>query len=119
MAYPRVSSIGSGAYVIIILVIVFITCSTEKQILKQRIIQHKSSIRHNDVNYLVAQYFNSFSHLISSSLRFQGIGHIELPREGNMERKICQRQLFWIETLHILQPMGLDDYLDMIVQLLF
>ncbi len=62
----------------------FITCSTENIIyllrcpcdkiyigkitcmLKQRISEHKSSIRRKDVNYPVAQHFNEASHPVSS-----------------------------------------------------
>lgn len=69
--------------------------------LKQRIGEHKSSIRRND-----------FSHPVSS-LRFQGAEHMELRRWRDMERKICRRELFWIVTLKTLQPMGLNEDFDM------
>lgn len=80
--------------------------------LKQRITEHKSSIRHNDVNYPVARHFNKSSHPISS-LRFKGIQHTELPGGGDMERQICQRKACWIDTLDTLQPTGLNDDFDM------
>ena len=109
----------------------FITCSTENVIytlrcecnkiyvgkttrkLKQRISEHKSSIRRNDINYPVARHFNECSHPISS-LRFQGIEHIEMPRGGDMEKRLCQRELYWIDTLNALHPgTGLNEDFDM------
>jgi len=112
----------------------FITCSTENviylvkcpcdkiyigkttRVLKQRISEHKSSIRRNDINYPVARHFNEASHPVSS-LRFQSIEHIELPRRGDIDMKLCQRELFWIDTLNALQPTGLNEDFDMSVML--
>lgn len=46
-------------------------------------------------------------------LRSQHSEHMELPRGGDVERKICQRELFWIDTLDTLQPTGLNEEFDM------
>lgn len=66
--------------------------------LKQRIREHKSGIRHNDVKY---PHFNELSHNVSA-LHFWGIDTIDLPQGG----KLCKRKLFWIHTLDALQPIG-------------
>lgn len=49
--------------------------------LKQRISEHKSSIRRNDPNYPIAIHFNNNHHDISS-LRFCGIEQVTLPPGG-------------------------------------
>lgn len=82
--------------------------------LKQRISEHKSSIRRKDENYPVACHFNDLSHPLSS-LRFQGIEQVTLHRGGDIDRKLCQRELFWIYTLNALQPSGLNEDFDMSV----
>ena len=84
--------------------------------LKQRISEHKSSIRRKDVKYPVACHFNNHSHPISS-LRFQGIEQITLQRGGDVDRSLCQRELYWIHTLESLQPLGLNEDFDMSVVL--
>ena len=82
--------------------------------LKQRISEHKRSIRRADPNYPVACHFTDCSHTAPS---LQGIEHIKLPRGGNIDRKLCQRELFWINELGSLQPMGLNVDFDMNVML--
>lgn len=102
-------------------VIYMLTCPCEKiyigkttRPLKQRISEHKSSIRRNDENYPVACHFNNLSHPLSS-LRFQGIEQVTLHRGGDVDRKLCQRELFWIHKLDALQPSGLNEDFDMSV----
>lgn len=56
--------------------------------MRQETDEHKSSIRHNDVNYPVSCHFDIFSRLISF-LPFQSTEHTQLPRGGDMKRKIC------------------------------
>lgn len=77
--------------------------------LKQRISEHKSSIRRKDVNYPVAAHFLSFNHDVSS-LRFCGIEKVSVPpRGGDIELLLQRRELFWIFTLQTLSPMGMND----------
>ncbi|CAB1318121.1 unnamed protein product [Coregonus sp. 'balchen'] len=104
--------------------------------LKQRISEHKSSIRvlrmkmflllvtlSSALSVSVACHFvqcsHSCSHSVSvachfvqcshsvSSLQFQGIEKVEVsPRGGGNDRKLCQRELVWIHTLGTLQLLG-------------
>lgn len=77
--------------------------------LKQRISEHKSSIRRKDVNYPVAAHFLSFNHDVSS-LRFCGIEKVSMPPGGDdIELLLQRRELFWIFTLQTLSPMGMND----------
>ncbi len=79
--------------------------------LKQRISEHKSSIRRNDPNYPIAIHFNNAHHDISS-LRFCGIEQVTLPpRGGDHDKLLKQREAFWIYTLQTLAPKGLNDEL--------
>lgn len=112
----------------------FITCKTKNVIyllrcpcdkvyvgkttrsLKQRISEHKSSIRRADLNYPVACHFIECAHPVSS-LRFQGIEQVTLSRGGNIDKVLCQRELFWIHTLDALHPKGLNVDFDMGVML--
>jgi len=84
--------------------------------LKQRISEHKSSIRRADPNYPVACHFTECAHSVSS-LSFQGIEQIKLPRGGNIDKVLCQRELYWIHTLDALHPKGLNVDFDMSVML--
>lgn len=79
--------------------------------LKQRISEHKSTIRRNDRDYPVAVHFNDKHHDIAS-LRFCGIEQLSLPpRGGNFDKLLKQREAFWIYTLQTLAPKGLNDEL--------
>ncbi len=74
--------------------------------LKQRISEHKSSIRRNDPNDPVAVHLNDFNHDISTS-RFTGIEKVCLPkreRGGNHDLLLKQREAYWIHTLKTLTP---------------
>ena len=72
--------------------------------LKQRMSEHKSTIRRNDRNYPVAVHFNDFKHDIAS-LRFIGIEKVHLPRRGgNHDNLLKKREAFWINTLQTLHP---------------
>jgi len=82
--------------------------------LKQRISEHKSSIRRNDMIYSVARHFDNHSHPLSS-LRFQGIEQVTSQRGGDINRRLCQRELYWIYMLEALQPLGLNEDFDMSV----
>lgn len=77
--------------------------------LKQRISEHKSSIRRKDLNYPVAVHFLTLNHDVTS-LRFCGIEKVTLPpRGGDIELLLQRRELFWIYTLQTLSPMGMND----------
>ena len=79
--------------------------------LKQRISEHKSSIRRNDREYLGAVHFNDAKHDVSI-LRFCGIEQVPpSPRGGDHGKILKQREAFWIESLQTLGPKGLNDEL--------
>ena len=85
--------------------------------LKQRISEHKSSIRRNDRDYPVAVHFNDHKHDISS-LRFCGIEQVSLPkRGGNHDLLLKRREAFWIFTLQTLSPKGLNDEFNLNIML--
>ncbi len=77
--------------------------------LKQRISEHKSSIRRKDVNYPVVAHFLALNHDVST-LQFCGIERVNVPpRGGDIEVLLQQRELFWIFTLQTLSPNGMND----------
>lgn len=85
--------------------------------LKQRISEHKSTIRRNDRDYPVAIHFNDLKHDIST-LRFCGIEQVRLPRRGgNHDLLLKRREAFWIYTLQTLAPKGLNDEFNLNVML--
>ena len=75
---------------------------------RERMSEHKSTIRRNDRNYPVAVHFNDFKHDISS-FKFQGIEKVTLPeRGGNIDEILNRREVYWIYTLQTLFPKGLN-----------
>ena len=85
--------------------------------LKQRISEHKSSIRRNDREYPVAIHFNDAKHDISS-FRFMGIEQIQMPpRGGDLDLLLKRREAYWIFTLQTLAPKGLNDEFALSVML--
>ena len=94
---------------------VYVGKTTRK--LKQRISEHKSSIRRNDRDYPVAVHFNDHKHDISS-LRFCGIEKVDPPpRGGDHDLLLKRRELYWIHTLQTLAPRGLNDEFPLNVML--
>ena len=97
-----------------------ITCScgkayvgqTKRQ-LKQRIAEHRSSIRCKNIDYPVAAHFVEANHPIFS-LKYTGIEHVALPRRGgNIEILLLQRDAYWISYLKTLTPSGLNIDFDL------
>lgn len=70
-----------------------------KRELKIRVSEHKSSIRNRDEKSSVARHFNTAGHDVCS-LRFQGIEEVRPVKRGrDRERRLLQREAFWIHTL--------------------
>lgn len=57
---------------------------------------------------MVAAHFVQAEHAISS-LRYIGIEMVKMSRRGgDNERKLLQRESFWIHRLNTLSPLGLN-----------
>lgn len=101
-------------------VVYLISCPCNKQYvgktnrpIKTRIIEHNSAIRRKDERSPVAQHFMEAGHPLSS-LSFTVIEHVkESRRGGNTEKRLLQRECFWIWTLKSLQPRGMNDELSL------
>ena len=77
--------------------------------LKTRIAEHRSKIRTGDKNSPVAKHFCELNHPVAS-LRYTGIELITPQRrKGDLERRLRQRELFWIYTLRTKAPNGLNE----------
>ncbi len=66
--------------------------------------QWTSRIKWKDI---ALQVISSMQHTCVRTLVVEQ--HIKLPRGDDAETKICQRELFWIDTLDALQPKGLNE----------
>lgn len=73
--------------------------------LKQRICKHQSSLRRKQWTYAVAL------------LQILGDEQIFLPGGGDVEGRLCQRELYWIHAVGSLQPPGLNKGFHMSVAL--
>ncbi|KAL2101113.1 hypothetical protein ACEWY4_002874 [Coilia grayii] len=101
-------------------VIYLITCPCNKQYvgktsrpIKTRIIEHNSAIRRRDDKAPVAQHFMEAGHPLSS-LSFTVIEHITHARRGgDLNRRLLQRECFWIWTLNCLHPGGMNEELSL------
>lgn len=101
-------------------VIYLITCpcgkvyvgKTTRQ-LKQRIAEHRSTIRRKDDTYPLACHFMEMEHTVAS-LRYIGIEKVETPRRGgDLDRILLQREAEWIHRLDSLAPRGLNVDFDL------
>ncbi|XP_073497333.1 uncharacterized protein [Phyllobates terribilis] len=78
------------------------------QHIRDRISQHKSTIRCRRTMLPIPAHFLAMSHGISQ-LRYQVIDHIPPHRRGgNRIKKLKKRELYWIHTLQTLTPKGLN-----------
>lgn len=79
---------------------------------KKRICEHKSAIRNRDVRSPVARHFAREKHNVAQ-LRFLVLEQVDKhPRGGDRERRLLQRESFWIESLDSLEPFGLNETVD-------
>lgn len=64
----------------------------------------------------IASHFRQVGHNVSA-LRYIGIEKIKKKKKplrgGDYEKKLLQRECFWIYTLNILSPSGLNEDFDM------
>lgn len=81
--------------------------------LKTRISEHRSNIRTGETKNPVAAHFVQAGHPFSS-LRYIGIEMVKMScRGGDIERKLLQRESFWIHRLNTWSPLGLKEELDL------
>ncbi|CAB1337497.1 unnamed protein product [Coregonus sp. 'balchen'] len=89
-----------------------ITCMSTNGKLTQ-ICEHRSNIWAGETKNLVAVHFVQTGHPISS-LRYIGIEMVKMSRrEGDIERKLLQRESFWIHRLNTLSPLGHNEEFDL------
>lgn len=99
-------------------VVYLITCPCKKQYVgktnrpvKTRIIEHNSSIRRKDEKSPVARHFNEAGHPVSS-LAYTVLEHVTPARRGgDLERRLLQRECFWIFSLKTVHPLGMNEEL--------
>lgn len=76
--------------------------------LKDRINEHRSSIKRNDLTSPVARHLNDKHH--NSPLFFLGINVLKLSqRGGNINFMQKNREAFWISRFKSLHPRGMND----------
>lgn len=80
--------------------------------LRTRILEHLSAIRRCDATSSVSQHFQLAKHAISD-LKFLGIERV-LPkrRGGDVDKKLLQRESFWIFELNSLFPKGMNEEIN-------
>ncbi|XP_077137512.1 uncharacterized protein LOC143803305 [Ranitomeya variabilis] len=81
------------------------------QMVRDRVAQHKSTIRCKKTHLPLPHHFSEQNHSIAQ-LRFQVLEQVDTPRRGQNRTKMLQkREAFWIYTLQTLEPKGLNrDY---------
>ncbi|CAJ0929305.1 unnamed protein product [Ranitomeya imitator] len=78
------------------------------QHIRDRISQHKSTIRCGKTLLPVPAHFAQNNHTVAQ-LRYQVLEHIPLARRGGDRiKKLKERESFWIHTLQTLTPLGLN-----------
>lgn len=80
--------------------------------LRTRMSEHRSSIRTEDERSPVAAHFKRAGHAVSA-LRYIGVERVDQsPRGGDRDKKLLQRETFWIYFLNTLSPHGLNEDFD-------
>ncbi|CAJ0966666.1 unnamed protein product [Ranitomeya imitator] len=81
------------------------------QTVRDRVAQHKSTIRCNKTHLPLPFHFSAKNHNIAQ-LRFQVLEQVDIPRRGQNRTKMLQkREAYWIYTLQTLEPKALNrDY---------
>ncbi|CAJ0928468.1 unnamed protein product [Ranitomeya imitator] len=78
------------------------------QHIRDRISQHKSTIRCKRIMLPIPAHFIAHNHNISQ-LRYQVIDHVPIARRGgNRILKLKEKEAYWIHTLQTLEPKGLN-----------
>lgn len=85
-----------------------------KRLFKIRLSEHVRNIRKGILTHSVSAHYKTFhqcdpSNLIYLILEVVGVGW----RGGNLDRKLAQREMFWLYNLKTLQPLGLNVETDL------
>lgn len=84
-----------------------------KRRLKDRFSEHKYAIKTHNPNYPMAVHFQLPGHTTINQLKVMVIEVITPNiRGGDREKRLCQRETFWIDQLKATQYPGLNDDLD-------
>ncbi len=88
-------------------------CWQTTRALHTRMIKHTSAIRRPDDTSSISHHFKSANHSLSD-MKFLGIERI-LPhrRGGDRDKKLLQREAFWIFELKSLFPEGMNEELEL------
>ncbi len=87
-----------------------------KRRLQDRLAEHKYAIRTGNVNYPMAKHYLDFHNSNPFTLQAFGIDHIPPSiRKGDRQRKLNQRETFWIYKLQATKHPGFNEDLDFTV----
>lgn len=84
---------------------------TERK-LKTCITEHKSRIRNNITSSSLAKHWNAHSHRIAQ-LKFQIVEVVKVTPGVDTNKRLLQREAFWMKRLGTLHPQGLNDRFEM------
>ena len=80
--------------------------------LRTRISEHRSRIRNGDERSPVAAHFKAAGHNLNT-FRYLGVEKVERSRRGgDIEKKLLQRETYWIYKLNTMSPNGLNEEFD-------
>ena len=80
--------------------------------IQTRISEHRSTIRTGDERSPVAAHFKQAGHNVSA-LRYIGVERVNKPpRGGDQDKRLLQRETFWIHYLNTMSPHGLNEEFD-------
>ncbi len=84
-----------------------------KRPLKARTAEHKNAIQNKNPVYAMARHYDQVKHGSVASLKFWGIEKTPpLSRGGDIINKL-RREAYWIFTLNIIEPFGLNGEMNL------
>ena len=81
-----------------------------KRPLKDRVAEHKTAIRVQNMDYAIARHYKDAGHGSPATLQFWGLEKVEeSPRGGDHNARLLRRESHWVFKLNCVQPYGLND----------